>query len=148
MKIHDNPEIQISEIDVYHGGLYYENCFPLSNVRNAKLGSGNYANDSKILRSPNYRPARIIYDNKNLSIFVDIDNDGDLEQVLKPTFLNLMYDYGMQMAFTSSTGVFADNQSIKNVVIKLDSKDIFSDRTVKKCPGVDLVIDGGLQYIS
>lgn len=148
MKIHDNPEIQISEIDVYHGGLYYENCFPLSNVRNAKLGSGNYANDSKILRSPNYRPARIIYENKNLSVFVDVDNDGDLEQVLKPTFLNLMYDYGMQMAFTSSTGVFADNQSIKNVVIKLDSKDIFSERTVKKCPGVDLVIDGGLQYIS
>lgn len=148
MKIHDNPEIQISEIDVYHGSLYYENCYLLSDVRNAKLGSGNYAQDIKILRSPNYRPARIIYDNNNVSVFVDIDNDGDLDQVLKPTFLNLLYYYGMQMAFTSSTGEFTDNQSIKNVVITIDSKDIFSERTVKKCPGEDLAIDGGLQYIS
>lgn len=147
-KTYDNPEIQISEIDVYHGYNYTENCGGLSNPRTAKLGTGNYEKDILLLRSPNYRPARIIYDNKNLSVFVDINNDGTLDEVLRPTYLNLDYYYGMQMAFTASTGTFADNQSIKNIKISIENKNIETEKTVLKCPGIDLELEGGIQFQS
>ena len=147
-KTYDNPEIQISEIDVYHGYNYTENCGGLSNPRTAKLGTGNYEEDILLLRSPNYRPARIIYDNKNLSVFVDVNNDGTLDEVLRPTYLNLDYYYGMQMAFTASTGTFADNQSIKNIKISIENKNIETEKTVLKCPGIDLELEGGIQFQS
>ena len=146
--IHDNPEIQISEIDAVGGFYYQENCYPTGNPRNIKLGTGNYNQDINILRSPNYRPAKINFYNNNVTVYVDIDNDGELEQVLGPTYLNLDYNYGMQMAFTAATGSFKDNQSIKNVKMTLETQNRETVRTELKCPNEDLEINGGLQYIN
>lgn len=87
------PEIQL------FNGAGYDECSP--NVLNRQ---GNLT----FLRSNNFQPASIIYDNGNITV-----------QVNGITYLTgyVLVNYSGYMGFTASTGGSTDKHSIKNVVI-------------------------------
>jgi len=89
-----NPEIQ-----VVNGTGYSEENIPLSN----RITNQTY------LRSPSYQPARIVYDNGTLSIYVNCE--------LKLTVPNVIIQNSGYFGFSAATGGQTDRHSIKNVKI-------------------------------
>ena len=91
-----NPELQILN-DVG----YYE-CAPgIVKIENT-TGNLNF------VRSPNYQPARIIYDNGTIEFYVN-------STLYLSTFSPITFTG--YMGFTASTGGFTDRHSIRNVII-------------------------------
>lgn len=91
-----NPELQI-----FNGAGYYE-CTPgIVKVENT-TGNLNF------VRSPNYQPARIIYDNGNIEFYVN-------NILYLSTFSPVAFTG--YMGFTASTGGVNDRHSIRNLII-------------------------------
>ncbi|WP_196889111.1 T9SS type B sorting domain-containing protein [Aureivirga sp. CE67] len=150
---HDNPEIQLREVNV-DGGVSYKEWVGLQPFEDSpttiKLGTGNVNVDKYIIRSNSYRSARIEYVNGNITVYIDLNQNGTLQEILGPTPLQYNYNYSGYLGFTASTGAYSDNHSIKNVKITLDSYDDTLEEEVYLCEGVGLatLLDAGEGYNS
>ncbi|WP_196896205.1 T9SS type B sorting domain-containing protein [Aureivirga marina] len=152
---HDNPEIQLREVNVA-ANVSYEEYVGLppkvSSPTTIKLGQGNFYNNKNILRHDAYSKARIEYVNGNITVYIDVNQDGNLQEILGPTPLQFNYNYSGFLGFTASTGAYTDNHSIKDVKITLDSVSNTLDEEVILCEGsVDAAIleagDGYNSYV-
>ncbi len=149
----DNPEIQLREVDAYLGPPYMEGCTGFSADITKRMGTGNRTEDLKKLRSDNYRHFRISYKDKLIYVYTDIDNDGEMEQVLGPKRLQKDYQFGGYFGITGSTGDYVDNQSIKNLKVTIKQQEpIYTQRKVLKCDSgsvkLDVVLETGAIYKS
>lgn len=82
-------------------GAGYDECWNQPTVQNT---SGLLS----VMRSPNYCHAKIVYDNGNISVYIN--------NVLAISGFQT-FNFTGYLGFTASTGGFIDNHSIKNVVI-------------------------------
>ena len=91
--------------------------------------------DGKIsfIRSANYNHALITYDNGNIQVFV---NDS-----LYVTGYQ-QFNFAGYLGFTSSTGGYNDNQSIKNVVIYTEMPPSYAGSAVSFCPNGTVQLGG------
>jgi len=143
---HDNPEIQVREIDVANGLSYDENCATptrQSTPTTAKLGTGNLATDNFILRSTNYRHARIVFENQQISVFVDVQNNGTLQQVIAPVTLTRSLDFSGFFGFTAATGSWVDSHAVKNVNISINRQDFEFETSAFLCDSNPITLDAG-----
>lgn len=142
---HDNPEIQIREIDVANGLSYDENCATIarqSTPTTRKLGTGNLSSDNFILRSTNYRHARIVFENQMISVFVDVQNNGVLQQVIAPVALTRSLNFSGFFGFTAATGSWVDSHAVKNVNISITRQDTNIAAEALQCDNNPVVLDG------
>lgn len=143
---HDNPEIQVREIDVANGLSYDENCAtpPRQSTFNTfKMGTGNFATDNLRLRSQAYRHARILFENQTLSVFLENPNTGVLQEVLNNVPINLNLDFSGFFGFTAATGSWVDSHAIKNLNISILRQDFEFETTALQCDNNPLLLDAG-----
>jgi len=113
---YDNPEIQ-----VFNGTGYHENNIP----------STHKATHQSYLRSPNYQPARFIYDNGTVEVYVNCE--------LKLTVPNVTIQNTGYFGFSAGTGGEKDRHSIKNAKI-YTSTNPASTAILNICSGVEKVL--------
>ena len=109
-----NPELQI-----YSGTGYFE-CAP------GIVKLDNSAGNLGFVRSNNYQPVRITYNNGNVALFVN-----NIEYLNA----NFPISFSGYMGFTASTGGANDQHSIKNVVIYTDQASSEAGTNVSYCTG-------------
>ena len=109
----DYPKIEI------RWGAGYDECW-------AQPTADNSTGALSFIRSPNYNHVKIVYNNGNISVYVN----------------NTLYVTGFQtfnfsgyMGFTSATGAKDDNHSVKNVVIYTDMPASEAGANVTVCSG-------------
>lgn len=143
---HDNPEIQVREIDVANGRSYDEDCStpPLQSTFNTfKMGTGNLATDNFRLRSQAYRHARILFENQSITVFLENPNSGVLQQVLGPVPINLDLGFSGFFGFTAATGSWVDSHAIKNLNINVLRQDFEFETSALLCDSNPLLLDAG-----
>ena len=109
-----NPELQI-----YSGVGYFE-CAP------GIVKLDNSAGNLGFVRSNNYQPVRITYNNGNVALFVNN---------IQYLNANFPISFSGYMGFTASTGGANDQHSIKNVVIYTDQAASEAGSNVSYCTG-------------
>ncbi|MDG2152784.1 MAG: gliding motility-associated C-terminal domain-containing protein [Crocinitomicaceae bacterium] len=109
-----NPELQI-----YSGAGYFE-CAP------GIVKLDNSAGNLGFVRSNNYQPVRITYNNGNVTLFVN-----------NVQYLNANFpiSFAGYMGFTASTGGANDQHSVKNVVIYTDQASSEAGNNLSYCTG-------------
>jgi len=117
-----NPEVQLSL------GVGYNETFP-----EAYFNTDN-ANDFNI-RSATYKHATIIYNEGNLTVTIEGENNEN--PIIDHDFADSNYDITFTegyFGFSASTGLYTDRHSIKNVEVYVDNVVLDSnDETIAAC---------------